>query len=35
MSNFLDLQKQRRSIYALGKTVDLSKAELEIGRAHV
>ena len=28
MSNFLDLQKQRRSIYALGKTVDLSKAEL-------
>ncbi|EMB52213.1 hypothetical protein SMU3_09023 [Streptococcus mutans 11A1] len=28
MSNFLDLQKQRRSIYTLGKTVDLSKAEL-------
>ncbi|EHJ52084.1 nitroreductase family protein [Streptococcus macacae] len=28
MSNFLDLQKQRRSIYALGKKVDLSKTEL-------
>ncbi|MGT2923676.1 nitroreductase family protein [Streptococcus caviae] len=28
MSNFLDLQKQRRSIYALGKNVALSEAEL-------
>ena len=28
MSNFLELQTQRRSIYALGKNNDLSKAEL-------